>query len=88
MAAQDGIARLPWPGWIKPAVAGLLLGAVALEFPHVLGVGYATTNAAIAEQFPLAMLAILLVLKLGVTALCLGAGPDRVFWRVSSGSSA
>ncbi|MEE8083917.1 MAG: chloride channel protein [Alphaproteobacteria bacterium] len=74
MAAQDGIARLPWPGWIKPAVAGLLLGAVALEFPHVLGVGYATTNAAIAEQFPLAMLAILLVLKLGVTALCLGAG--------------
>ncbi|MCZ6496141.1 MAG: chloride channel protein, partial [Alphaproteobacteria bacterium] len=74
MAAQDGIARLPWPGWIKPAVAGLLLGAVALEFPHVLGVGYETTNAAIAEQFPLAMLAILLVLKLGVTALCLGAG--------------
>ncbi len=74
MAAQDGIARLPWPGWINPAVAGLLLGAVALEFPHVLGVGYETTNAAIAEQFPLAMLAILLVLKLGVTALCLGAG--------------
>ncbi|MCZ6813416.1 MAG: chloride channel protein, partial [Alphaproteobacteria bacterium] len=74
MAAQDGIARLPWPGWINPAVAGLLLGVVALEFPHVLGVGYETTNAAIAEQFPLAMLAILLVLKLGVTALCLGAG--------------
>ncbi len=74
MAAQDGIGRLPWPGWIKPAVAGLLLGAVALEFPHVLGVGYETTNAAIAEQFPLKILAILLVLKLAMTALCLGAG--------------
>jgi CIC family chloride channel protein len=74
MAAQDGIAKLPGPGWIKPALAGLLLGAVALEFPHVLGVGYETTNAAIAGQFPLAMLAILLVLKLLVTSLCLGAG--------------
>jgi CIC family chloride channel protein len=74
MAAQDGIAKLPWPGWIKPAVAGLLLGAVALEFPHVLGVGYETTNAAIVGQFPLGMLAILLVLKLVVTSICLGAG--------------
>jgi CIC family chloride channel protein len=74
MAAQDGIAKLPGPGWIKPALAGLLLGAVALEFPHVLGVGYETTNTAIAGQFPLAMLAILLVLKLLVTSLCLGAG--------------
>ena len=74
LAAQDRITALPGPRWIKPAVAGLILGAVALEFPHVLGVGYETTDAAIAEQFPLQMLAILLVLKLVVTSMCLGAG--------------
>lgn len=74
MAAQDRIAALPGPPWIKPAGAGLLIGAVALEFPHILGVGYETTDAAIAGSFPLAMLAVLLVLKLAATVLCLGAG--------------
>jgi CIC family chloride channel protein len=74
LEAQSRINALPIPGWIKPAIAGLILGAVALEFPHILGVGYETTDAAIAEQFPLRMLAILLVLKLAATSLCLGAG--------------
>jgi len=74
MVAQDGFAKLPVPVWIRPALAGLILGAVALEFPQVLGVGYETTNIAIAGQFSLAMLAVLLVLKLLMTSLCLGAG--------------
>ncbi|MDX1483542.1 MAG: chloride channel protein [Alphaproteobacteria bacterium] len=74
MAAQDRIAALPGPAWIKPAAAGLVLGVVALEFPHVLGVGYETTDTALAGRFAMGMLAVLLVLKLVVTALCLGAG--------------
>jgi CIC family chloride channel protein len=74
LAAQDRITALPGPSWIKPAVAGLVLGAVALAFPHILGVGYETTDSAIAGKFALGTLAILLVLKFAASVLCLGAG--------------
>lgn len=35
------------PRWLRPAVAGALLGALAIAFPHVIGVGYETTSAAL-----------------------------------------
>jgi CIC family chloride channel protein len=33
------------PRWLRPAIAGLLLGAIAIWFPHIIGVGYETTSA-------------------------------------------
>ncbi|MDG2341047.1 MAG: chloride channel protein [Paracoccaceae bacterium] len=39
--------RLGIPIWIKPMVAGALLGSLALSFPHIIGVGYETTSAAL-----------------------------------------
>jgi CIC family chloride channel protein len=74
LAAQDRIGALPGPPWIKPALAGIVLGAVAIAFPHILGVGYETTDTAIAGKFSLSMLAALLALKFAATVLCLGAG--------------
>ncbi|MGG7643949.1 chloride channel protein [Rhodovulum sp. YNF3179] len=38
------------PGWLRPAVAGLVLGAVAIWFPHIIGVGYETTSAALTGE--------------------------------------
>ncbi len=38
---------LHMPRWLRPAVAGALLGAIAILFPHVIGVGYETTSAAL-----------------------------------------
>lgn len=35
------------PGWLRPAVAGALLGAIAIFFPHIIGVGYETTSKAL-----------------------------------------
>ena len=35
------------PGWLRPAVAGLVLGLIAILFPHILGVGYETTSRAL-----------------------------------------
>lgn len=35
------------PTWARPAVAGLILGGIAILFPHVIGVGYETTSAAL-----------------------------------------
>lgn len=71
---EDGMKRAPIPPWSRPAVAGLVVGAVALAYPQVLGVGYETTDAALAESFPFALLLTLLALKLALSALCLGAG--------------
>jgi CIC family chloride channel protein len=40
------------PDWSRPALAGLLLGAIALEFPHIIGVGYETTSLALTASVP------------------------------------
>jgi CIC family chloride channel protein len=40
-------ARLKLPHALRPAAAGALLGATAIAFPHVIGVGYETTSRAL-----------------------------------------
>jgi CIC family chloride channel protein len=40
--AQDTFARIKIPRWLKPALAGLILGVVGLYLPQILGVGYDT----------------------------------------------
>ncbi|MBV7397036.1 chloride channel protein [Mameliella sediminis] len=39
--------KLGLPHWMRPAVAGLLLGGIAIFFPHIIGVGYETTSRAL-----------------------------------------
>ncbi|MFQ5438007.1 MAG: chloride channel protein [Paracoccaceae bacterium] len=38
------------PRWLRPVVAGALLGGLAVIFPHIIGVGYATTSAALSGK--------------------------------------
>lgn len=38
---------LHMPRWLRPAVAGAMLGGLAIAFPHIIGVGYETTSAAL-----------------------------------------
>lgn len=66
--------RLPVPRWSHAAGAGLMVGAVGLWLPEILGVGYAATDAALNEQVALHMLIILALAKIVMTAICLGAG--------------
>lgn len=66
--------RSPIPRWLQPALAGLVIGIVALEFPEVLGVGYEAMDSALNEGYGLQMLVSLAVLKILLTAVCLGAG--------------
>lgn len=79
--AQDLFALLRLPAWMKPALAGLAVGALALWLPGVLGVGYPTVEAVLGGAGPgLGLLLALLVAKLVATALCIGAGfPGGVF---------
>ncbi len=59
------------PLWLRPAIGGLMVGAIALYFPQVLGVGYEATDAALQVQYPLWMMLALLVAKTAATAITL-----------------
>ena len=59
--------------WLRPAVGGLLVGLIAQPFPQVLGVGYATINAALWGQTAVLVL-LLIVAKMAATSLTLGSG--------------
>ena len=67
--------RLVMPAPARTALAGLALGVVGLQIPEVLGIGQETLRLAMSGDVLSAVdLAIILVAKLLVTALCLGFG--------------
>jgi len=74
MFSEDAAARLPGPRWYRPALGGLAVGAIAIFFPQVLGVGYEATDNALLERYSLWLLLALLVLKTAATAISLGSG--------------
>lgn len=51
------------PNWLRPAVAGAMLGALAIFFPHIIGVGYETTTLALTGQMVLHDAIVFAVLK-------------------------
>ncbi len=73
---RRGFVRgVPVPGWLKPAIGGLLLGAVGLVLPQLLGTGYGTTESLVGGEMPApALLAALLVGKMLLTAVSFGSG--------------
>ncbi len=60
------------PRYLRPAVAGLLLGALALWFPHIIGVGYETVSLALTGQLGLYEVIIFAMLKVAAVAITLG----------------
>ena len=62
-------ARLSIPRWLRPAVAGAGLGALAIFFPHIIGVGYETTSAALTGQLIFREAVVFAVLKTVAVAL-------------------
>jgi CIC family chloride channel protein len=64
--------RLRLPRWLRPGVAGLMLGALAIRFPHIIGVGYETTSAALTGQLALHEAVVFAVLKVLAVAITLG----------------
>ena len=51
------------PRWLRPAVAGAMLGALAIGFPHIIGVGYETTSRALTGNLLLYQAMVFAVLK-------------------------
>ena len=57
------------PPVLRPAASGLLLGALAIFFPHIIGVGYETTSAALTGQLLLWEAVVFAVLKVVAVAI-------------------
>lgn len=61
--------RTGLPRWLRPGIAGLLLGAIAILFPHIIGVGYETTRRALAGNMLLHEVIIFCILKVVAVAI-------------------
>jgi CIC family chloride channel protein len=57
------------PRWLRPAIAGLLLGIIAIWFPHIIGVGYETTSAALTGQLLLHEAIVFTIIKAAAAAI-------------------
>lgn len=60
------------PDWAQPAMAGLLLGLMALAFPHTVSVGYQITSEALAGELDLWTCILFAVIKTAAVAITLG----------------
>ena len=64
--------RLHLPRWLRPVGAGLLLGIIAIWFPHIIGVGYETTSAALTGQLIWHEAVVFAVIKVAAVAITIG----------------
>jgi len=62
------------PRWARPAFGGLLIGAIALVFPQVLGSGHGGILRELHSGFDLPFLAGLIVAKIVASAVSIGSG--------------
>ncbi len=65
-------ARTGLPRWLRPAVAGGLLGVLAIGYPHIIGVGYETTSAALTGKLVWHEAVVFAVLKVLAVAITFG----------------
>lgn len=73
MGADWTARRVTMPLWLRPVIGGLIIGAIGVFLPEILGVGYEATNAALTQRFSLVMLLSLLVAKTVATAITLAS---------------
>ncbi|GBD88133.1 H(+)/Cl(-) exchange transporter ClcA [bacterium BMS3Abin03] len=66
--------KLNIPGYYKPAIGGLIIGLIALIFPHVMGVGYDSINKALYGNVIWYVALILVFAKILATSITLGSG--------------
>lgn len=74
LVGTDYIARnIDIPLFFRPVFGGFLIGAIAVFFPEVLGVGYEATDMALKNQIGIELLLTLLVAKTAATAITLAS---------------
>lgn len=71
---RDAFRTLRIPGYLKPALGGLLVGLIGLALPEAIGGGYGWMQMAINGQLGLRLLLILPLAKMITLALTVGSG--------------
>ena len=62
------------PRHVKPMIGGLVVGLVGYFFPQALGMGYGWTQLAIHGALTVKVLALIVFLKIGLTAMTISSG--------------
>lgn len=65
-------ARTGLPRYLRPMVAGILLGVLAVFYPHIIGVGYETTSNALTGRLVLHDAVVFVALKIVAVAITMG----------------
>ncbi len=71
---RDLFARLPLHPFAKPVVGALIVGTIAIGFPQVMGDGYDYIGEVLSGKGVVWVMLLLIFLKIGATAVTLGAG--------------
>ncbi len=71
---SKGINRLKIPGWLAPALGGMIIGILGLFYPQALGVGYEAINQVLQGDYLCTTALVLLLAKLLATSSCIGSG--------------
>lgn len=65
-------SRFGLPGILRPALAGLLLGMMAVFFPQIIGVGYETTVRALSGDMTIGFAILIAVVKVAAVSITMG----------------
>jgi len=72
--AEDAFDDLKFPEYLKAVLGGLLLGVIALYFPHILGVGYGAMDLCLVQKLSWWLMLLLVLLKIAATSITIGSG--------------
>ena len=72
--SEDLFDKIPIPGFLKPALGGLIIGAIGLYYPQIFGVGYKTIELALYGKVTALLGLTLVFAKLLATSVTLGSG--------------
>jgi len=74
LVSTDYVARgIDIPLFFRPVLGGFMIGAIAIFFPEILGVGYEATDMALKNQLGIELLLALLVAKTAATAITIAS---------------
>jgi chloride channel protein, CIC family len=71
---EDMFDGLKFPEYLKAFLGGLILGAMALVFPHLLGVGYSAIDLALIQKLSWWLMFLLVLFKILATSITIGSG--------------
>lgn len=71
---EDTFDAIKFPEYLKAAVGGLILGVMALLFPHILGVGYGAIDLSLSQMIPWWFMFLLILCKILATSITIGSG--------------